>query len=99
MSSSQVVRGKLPQDLAQLGGYQAPISGNLTRGITIAGQPAASAKPEAAGAISADGKKRNREEPEGNAAPVSKEEEEERKQREAARKRVQARTAAAFGLG
>ena len=81
----KIIKGKLPPQLANLGGYQAPLTGSITRGAVSA--PANSAATS----------KRERESGDAGAG-LSEQEKAERRRREEARKRVQARTAAAFGL-
>lgn len=84
----KVVKGKLPDHIANIGGHRAPVSGELTRGVL--GQMA---EPSAAGKRRGDniaGKPAKK-------AASAKEEEEVRKRQEA-RNRVQKRTMATFGL-
>lgn len=84
----KVIKGTLPAQLANLGGYQAPLTGTVTRGAV----GATAAKPAAAAAA-----KRGRAGGDADAG-LSEQEKAERRRREEARKRVAARTAAAFGL-
>ena len=84
-----VIKGKLPQDIAHLGGHRAPTEGAVSRGIAI---DTGASGTHAAGTGST---KRVREAEETG---LSAEEKAERARREAARARVQARTAQAFGL-
>jgi hypothetical protein len=83
-SQKTIIQGKLPAQIANLGGYQAPIKGNVVRGVL------GGARAESAGI------KREREDKKDLATEVT--EKEEQRQREEARRRVQARTASAFGL-
>ena len=85
-----VIKGALPQDIAQLGGHRAPTEGNVTAGVAIH-----------TGVSTAGGGAPKRARPEddgGGGAELSAREKAERARREAARARVQARTAADFGL-
>jgi hypothetical protein len=83
LAAATIIKGKLPAHVAGLGGYQAPVTGELKRGV--------------AGKFSEAGtSKRAREVPETAATDPSAQEEIRR--RDEARKRVQQRTAAAFGL-
>lgn len=93
-TAKTVVRGTLPQQIANLGGHRAPVDGQYTRGVLL---PEDAAKAQEARQAAA---KRAREEAaKSNEEGLSEKEREERKRREAARQRVEARTAAAFGLG
>lgn len=82
----KVIKAKLPDHVASIGGHRAPICGDLTRGVLAkVGEPPA---------------KRQREDGNGSPAkkPASAQEEEEIRKRQEARDRVQKRTMATFGL-
>ena len=89
-----MVRGALPQQIANLGGHRAPIDGQYTRGVLLPSEAAKAAEAKQAAA-----KRARQESAQANEAGLSEKEREERRRREAARQRVEARTAAAFGLG
>jgi hypothetical protein len=79
-----VIKGKLPEHIANLGGYQAPITGELTRGVfgSKASDITSSKRPrEGATSLANDSA-----------------EAEEMRKRDEARERVKKRTANAFGL-
>lgn len=82
--SVTVIKGKLPEHIANLGGHRAPVEGKLTRGVF--GGMQSSSTPS----------KRPRE----DAARAAKNpaEAEEIRKREEARERVRKRTASSFGL-
>lgn len=79
-----MVKGKLPDHIANLGGYKAPIKGELTRGVF--GSKTTESAPS----------KRTREDMAGTAKTAT--EAEELRKREEARERVKKRTASSFGL-
>jgi hypothetical protein len=95
-ANKMVIKGKLPDHLANLGGHRAPISGSTPHNGSAGAQPGSSAS--GSGAAQTAGK-RAREADDEAARPLTQKEKEERAQRDAARQRVQARTASAFGLG
>ena len=83
-AATTVIKGKLPEHIANLGGYQAPIKGELTRGVLgnkKCDSPATKRSREAVAA-----------------AAVDPAEAEELRKREEARARVKQRTASSFGL-
>jgi hypothetical protein len=82
-----IIKGKLPPQIANIGGHQAPVMGSIVRGVLgDKSTDILSIKRE---------RSRERDEKRG----LTTQDEEEQRQREEARRRVQARTASAFGLG
>jgi hypothetical protein len=92
-----IIKGSLPEHIARLGGHQAPVTGTVTNGVQLA--PPASAYTSSAEHATTAGSKREREGEEAGGKVPSEKETKERALREAARQRVQARTASSFGLG